>query len=427
VTRGLYTLLFYLALPWILLRLWRRGFRDPDYWERIGERLGAYWPGGGPPAAAPLWLHAVSVGEVQAAVPIVEHLLKTRPALPLLITTMTPTGSRRVRELFGARVMHVYAPYDLPGAVARFIGHFRPCALLIMETEIWPNTITACTRRGLPVLLLNARLSEKSAAGYRRIGRLVRTVLGRIRVIAAQTALDAQRLAGLGAPPERVQVTGSVKLDLRLPPSLHEQGAVLRRALGPGRAVWIAASTHGGEEEQVLEAFAAVRREHADALLLLAPRHPDRAGGIADLCRKAGWRCVRRSQQPLPPPDLDIYLADTLGELPLLYAASDLAFVGGSLVPVGGHNMIEPAALGLPVLTGPQLFNFAVIGEQLLEVGAALRVENAEQLAGRVCELFQDAGRRYEMGQAGRAWVAGSRGALERVLALIAQELPRAP
>ncbi|HHC72300.1 MAG TPA: 3-deoxy-D-manno-octulosonic acid transferase [Thiotrichales bacterium] len=410
--RILYFALLYLSAPLVMIRLLWRSRNLPDYRRRWGERFGFY---GAPPPAGGIWLHAVSVGEVQAAVPLLRELLQRHPDHSVLVTTTTPTGSTRVRDLFGGKVHHVYLPYDLPDAVGRFLDWARPSLGLVMETELWPNLFRACARRGIPLLIANARLSPRSFRGYRRLRRLVRATLADVTRIAAQSETDAARFRALGADPERVVVTGSIKFDLRLPASLREQAEVLRRALGSHRAVWIAASTHEGEEEAILAALDEVR-DLASALLILVPRHPDRFDRVAALCQRRGLPVARRSRDGEVTAETRVYLGDTLGELPLLYAAADVAFVGGSLVPVGGHNVLEPAALGVPVLFGPYHFNFPEIAPMLIEAGGAVEVADARHLVAQVADLLRDPNRAHQMGEAGLALVEANRGALGRLL-----------
>ncbi len=414
--RALYSLLLYLLTPLVLLRLVWRGVRAPAYWRRWGERfawLPAYQ------AVPRIWVHAVSVGETQAALPLVQALRERHPGHRLLITTTTPTGSGRVLALFGDSVEHVYLPYDLPGATRRFLATFQPSIALIMETELWPNLFRACRRRDIPLLLLNARLSERSLRGYQRVAALSRSTLADISWLAAQGEADARRFLALGAAPERVSVCGSIKFDLHLPPSLREQAAVLRRDFGVERPVWIAASTHEGEDEQVLASFRQVRAVHADALLVLVPRHPERFASVAGLCRREGFALVLRSSGQPCGPTTDVFLGDSMGELPLLMAACDLVFMGGSLVPTGGHNMLEPAALGLPVVFGPHVFNFEEISARLLKAGAARQVHDAGELAAVVCDWLADANVRHETGERGRVFVEQNRGARECLLEVI--------
>lgn len=424
VLRAGYSFVLYLLVPWVLLRLAWLGMRNPGYWRRWRERFGRV-----PVAYAgrrPVWIHAVSVGEVQVARALVERLRELRPGLDLLVTTTTPTGADLLAQTLGSSVRHLYFPYDLPHVIRRYLERIQPALVMLIETEIWPNLIAACGDRDIPVLLINGRLSARSYAGYRLGGELVRSAVAGLRGIAAQTAEDARRLVKLGAASAGVTVTGSIKFDARIPASLREQAEPLRRSLGVNRPVLIAASTHGGEEEQLLSAFARIRSTRPDALLLLVPRHPERGDAVAALVRARGLRCCRRSEGAINV-GADVFLGDTLGELALFYAAADVAFVGGSLVPVGGHNLLEPAALGIPVLTGPHVFNFGEIVTLLERGGAVTLVRNAEELADRVSALFGDATRRIQAGEAGRAVVRANRGATQRVLEVVSPWLPRAP
>ncbi len=422
--RRLYSAILYLLLPAVLGRLAWRGLRNRGYWYRWGERFGFFAV---PELRDPIWVHAVSVGETLAAAPLIRELLARYPQRSLVITTTTPTGSERVQALFGeqfigqpdGRVFHVYFPYDLPGTVRRFLDKTRPSLALVMETELWPNLFRQCAQRNIPVLITNARLSARSAKGYGKLGALVRDTLGDINLIAAQGEGDAARFRELGAPSDRVAVMGNLKFDQRIPGDLEDRAEVLRRELGASRPVWVAASTHEGEDEQVLDAFARLRETQPDALLLLVPRHPERFARVAALARKRGHAVVLRSEGRPCDAQTAVFVGDTLGELLLFYAVADVAFVAGSLVPVGGHNMLEPAALGVPAVFGPHLFNFSDISRDLLEAGAARRIENSEQLAVVVGELLGDAALRAEMGEAGRRLVEANRGALERLLRLL--------
>lgn len=418
-----YSLLHYLAMPAILAYLAWLGIRRRGYFARVPERFGF-----GPVVDAPegsIWVHAVSVGEVQACVPLVRALRERLPGLPVVVTTTTPTGSERVKRVLDGEVEHAYVPYDLPGSVARFLARARPRVTVIMETELWPNIVHICARRSVPVLIANARMSERSAAGYRRVPGLARSMLERVNV-AAQSPADAQRFVALGAAADRVHVVGNIKLDVRLPPSLSEEGAALRRRFGPGRSVWIAASTHQGEDQLVLDAFAVVRATMPDCLLVLVPRHPERSASIAALCRRRGYRTVLRTEDPDTCEGFDVYLGDTIGDLPLQYAASDVAFVGGSLVGIGGHNVLEPAALGVPVVVGPHVFNFSEVTARLCESGGARQVPDPEALGAAVRELLGDANLRHAAGERGRAFVEENRGALDTLVAMVG-ELAGAP
>ena len=415
MARLIYTLVFYLMLPAILLRLIYRAWRAPAYARRWRERFGWFdWqaPQGG------LWVHAVSVGETIAAVPLIRALQQTYPNLPILVTTMTPTGSERVRALLGDSVQHVYAPYDLPGAIQRFLRKVRPCALVIMETELWPNTLRYCRRHKVPVILANARLSERSARGNGRVGALARPMLQDLSLIAAQSEADARRFRDLGVPAERVQVTGSIKYDMEPRADQLEEGGHLKERLGE-RFVWVAASTHEGEDEQVLEAHQALRRRFPSALLILVPRHPERFDSVYEKVRSQGLRALRRSSGTLPDAATNVWVGDTMGEMMVFFAAADAAFVGGSLVERGGHNPLEPAALGLPTLMGPHVFNFQDICNQLSAAEGLIYVGAGENLGARLVELAEDDLLRERIGAAGLAVVKRNQGALGRLLGLM--------
>ena len=415
MNRTLYTLLFHLGLPLVALRLFLRGRKAPAYRQRIAERFACKLPimrqGG-------IWVHAVSVGESIAAAPMVKALLKAYPDLPITLTCMTPTGSERIRAMFASepRVQHCYLPYDLPWAAARFLDHVRPKLGVIMETELWPNHIHQCAKRGIPVALANARLSERSARGYARFAGLTRPMLEEMSLIAVQTETEAERFRTLGARAQCVQVTGSIKFDLKVDDQLLPRARQLREQWSAlQRPVWIAASTHEGEDALILEAHQRLLQVHGDALLILVPRHPERFDAVHELCRER-FTTVRRSSGAAVDGQVQVLLGDTMGELMFLYALADITFVGGSLVPTGGHNPLEPAALALPVITGPHVFNFLEISAMLREAGALQQVDDAEGLAAavrRLIELPQD-GRR--MGEAGRAVMRANQGALQRLL-----------
>ena len=422
VLRGLYSAALYLLVPVTLYHLVWRGFRQRAYFQRWDERYANY-----PPAtpAAPLWLHAVSVGEVNAAAPLVDRLRALRPDLPLVITTITPTGSERVRALWGDAVIHVYLPYDLPGAVGRFLERFRPALALIVETELWPNLLFGCRDRGIPTYILNARLSARSLRGYRVLGPLIRRALGSVHRVAAQSEDDARRFLALGARPEALQVTGNLKFDMA---EVDAAGfaADFRAALGAPRPVWIAASTHEHEEAAVLAAHCMLRERHPEALLLWAPRHPERFRAAMQGAREAGFAVACRSVEGWPSSDAQVFVIDTLGELTRFYACAPIAFVGGSLQPIGGHNLLEPAATGTAILSGPHLHNFADIARRLREARAMRIVADAEALGLALCELFDDAAVRQALADHAARLLAEGRGALARTLALIAPALPAA-
>jgi len=385
----------------------------PDYGYRWSERWAISLPDvkqGG------IWIHTASVGETIAALPVMQHLLEIYPEIPVTVTTMTPTGSDLVKKELGERVFHTYAPYDLPDAIARFLKHVKPKKLLIMETELWPNILAAAGKRKINVILMNARLSEQSANGYKRIRSLTESMLDNIDIIAAQHQDDANRFIDLGVKKSRVIVTGNIKYDLQINQNLVQQGIEFRSSF-PSELVWIAASTHRGEDEQILAAHRFIRKLYPDAQLILVPRHPERFDDVASLCKEQGFKYSRRSLGE--DTEQAVYLGDTMGELLLLFATADIAFVGGSLVESGGHNLLEPAALSKPVLTGPHDFNFRDVNKQMLAAKAAVCVKNAEQLAQQVILWIQDPKAMQVAGEHGLSVVKKNQGALKRLLALI--------
>ncbi|HMM68122.1 MAG TPA: lipid IV(A) 3-deoxy-D-manno-octulosonic acid transferase [Dokdonella sp.] len=420
--RLLYTLTMYLLTPVILYRLAARGLRYRRYLSRWKERFG-FFPA--PGFSNSSWVHAVSVGEVNAAVPLIEALMRTYPDAPMVVTTVTPTGSERVQKLFGERVFHVYLPYDLPASVKRFLDRVRPRFAVIMETEIWPNLFITCRERSIPIVVTNARLSERSLRGYGPVRPLARRAIRCASFVAAQSPLDAERLRTLGAAVSRLAVIGNLKFDMPVPASLAGIGADLRNAWGNCRPVWIAASTHEGEEMPVLKAHSAVLQRFPDALLLIAPRHPERFKPVVGACRSLGFTTRVRSEDVTADERCQCFVVDTMGELLHFYAASDIAFVGGSLEPIGGHNLLEPAALGKPVIVGPHTFNTEEVAASLIEARAVLRVANAEQLGAAVIRLLAQADERQAMGQAARAVLERERGAVERTLRIVEQVLER--
>ncbi|HSE11575.1 MAG TPA: lipid IV(A) 3-deoxy-D-manno-octulosonic acid transferase, partial [Rudaea sp.] len=370
-----------------------------------------------------IWIHAVSMGEVNAAMPLIDALMKRYAATPFVITTVTPTGSERVRRVYGDRVFNVYLPYDLPASIRRFLDRVRPRVAVVMETEIWPNLFFECQARGIPVIVANGRLSEKSLRGYGPIRPLARSALASTRYIAAQSSTDAARLHDLGADPDRLGVVGNLKYDMAVPPQLQGEAQELRAQWGAGRPVWIAASTHDGEEMPVLKAHAEVLRRFPDALLLLAPRHPERFKPVVLACRSFGFATRTRSEDGTAEKDTQCFVVDTLGELLRFYAAADVAFVGGSLVPIGGHNVLEPAALSVPVIVGPKMFNFADITVSLMEAGAVVQIAEADELGAAVTRLLIDPALRETIGRAGRAAFEREQGGVLRTLGIIGRVL----
>ena len=414
--RFLYTLTMYLAVPVILYRLIARGLRYREYFGRWKERFGFF---AAPGLQDSIWVHAVSVGEVNAAAPLIEALMRRYADRAFVITTVTPTGSERVQKLFGGRVFHVYLPYDLPASVERFLDRVKPAIAVIMETEIWPNLYYECHARRIPIVIANARLSERSLKGYGPVRPLARAAVRCATAVAAQSQADAARLLELGADPATLTVAGNVKFDMAVPEGLDVSGAAAREYWGTNRPVWIAASTHEGEELPAIEAHTRVLKRFPDAVLLVAPRHPERFRPVAQLCRQYGFRTKVRSEDDVAARDTECFVVDTLGELLLFYAASDVAFVAGSLEPIGGHNVLEPAALGKPVLVGPHTFNFSEITSSLIDDGAALRIDGAVALGDAVVRLFAEPQRREAMGRAALAAVDRERGAVLRVVGIV--------
>jgi len=417
----LYRVFIYAFLPVLILRFIWRGMRNRSYFSRIGERFG--YIADNPPKGG-FWIHAVSVGEVNAAIPLVSQLIDNWPDRPIVITTMTTTGSDRVRKALADKVFHCYLPYDYPGAVRRFIKRIEPKLGMVMETEIWPNLINQCHKSHIPLVYTNVRLSQRSFRGYNRFRSLFSQVLPKVSQFAVQSEADAKRLILLGAPEKRVHVTGSLKFDITLPPSVGEAGESIRRQLGLNRPVFLAASTHEGEESRVIEAFAAIRTKLPQTLLIIVPRHPERFNHVARLCQKSELICQRRSNMSgVSFETTDVLVVDTMGELPMFISAADVTFMGGSLVAVGGHNLLEPASLAKPVIFGPYMFNFAEISEMFLQQGAGIQVKSTAELAEVAIRLLDDAAMRDQFGTQGEKLMAQNRGALIRVINLITREL----
>ena len=408
-------------MPLVIARLIWRGFRAPAYWQRWSERFG-----NSPEIShkAPiLWIHAVSVGEVEASRPLVKALKIAYPKHRLLITTMTPTGSERVKLLFADTVFHCYLPYDLPFAINRFLKLNQPVFGIIMETEIWPNLLLTCKQQGIPVVLANARMSDRSAKGYARFPTLTKKVLNSLRFIAAQGQQDRDNFHNLGADITDVHAIGNLKYEINLPTSLVEQSTAMRMMWDNSRPVWVAASTHEGEEDIILHASRQIRAKFPNLLLILVPRHPERFDRVTALTHRTGFKTLRRSEQLPCSSDIQVLVVDTMGELPLFYAACDVAFVGGSLIQSGGHNLLEPAALGRAVVTGPHFFNFNEITQQFLRANAAIEVSNTEELADTISSLLDNSEQRAQMGEAGLKLIAASQGASARLANLIKRHI----
>ncbi len=420
--RAFYTLLWYLVLPLTPLRLWWRGRREPGYRAHRGERYGRYDPRVAAPGGDVIWVHAVSVGETRAAAPLIERLRREHPAVTVLLTCMTATGRETGRALYGDTVVQAWLPYDVPFAVRAFLDRFRPRAGLLLETELWPNLIAEARTRGTEMFLVNARMSEQSAAGYARFASLTAPMLKTLSGVAAQTPGDAARLSLLGA--HDVATTGNLKFDVPIPPETLALGRELRVRFGGERPVWIAASTRDGEEALLLDALA-----HSPMplgmLTVIVPRHPQRFAEVAALLRSRGLPFVRRSDAGAVPADIAFVLGDSMGEMLAYYAAADVAFVGGSLLPLGGQNLIEPIAMGVPTLVGPHTFNFAEAAVQAIAAGAAARVTDADALVIAVTALLTDPAGRAVMSDKARAFHAAHRGAADRLWTWLAPRLTR--
>jgi 3-deoxy-D-manno-octulosonic-acid transferase len=412
--RLVYGVLTRVAAPAVFAATLVRAAKDPAYRTHLGERFGL----GRRLAVPSIWLHAVSVGEVSAAAALVRALHASHPDVPLVLTTATPTGRAQAATLFGADVEVRFLPYDTAGSVRRFLARIRPLAAIIMETELWPNLLHECGRRGVPVVFASARLAARSVPRYRRFGMLFSAGL-RNAWVAAQSSADADRFIALGADPARTRVVGNLKFDMRLGEAVAENGRELRRRYLGARPVWTAGSTHEGEEDLLLDAHAVLARAVRGALLVLVPRHPQRFEGVAALLERRGLVFDRRGRSETVRPEAQVLLIDTMGELTAFYAAADVAFVGGSLVPVGGHNLLEPAALGVPVITGPHTQNGPEIARLLIEAGGALEVADATALAAAAGRLLADPALRERMGESARSFVETHRGSLARLLALI--------
>jgi 3-deoxy-D-manno-octulosonic-acid transferase len=412
IARLAYTLLWWIALPFLPLRLWWRGRREPQYRTRIGERFGRYAGAARAVGNDVLWIHAVSVGETRAIAPLVERLAHECPRCTVLLTHMTATGRETGRALFGNRVVQAWLPYDVPFAVRRFLAHFHPRAGLLVETELWPNLTAAAARIGMPLLLINARLSQRSARGYSRIGALARPLVRALAGVAAQTPEDAERLRALGA--RDIVVTGNLKFDVDVPPAQRALGRTLRERFGADRPILVLASTRDGEEALLLDALARATLPDR-TLIVIVPRHPQRFDAVAALLTRRGCAFARRSIAAPVPADVAIVLGDSMGEMFAYYTAADVAFVGGSLLPLGGQNLIEAITAGVPTLVGPHTFNFAQASDAAVAAGAALRVENADELFAVANDLLANAALREQMRTKAEAFLSAHRGAVDRL------------
>lgn len=411
VTRQFYTQLFYIGLPIVLLRLYWRGLKAPAYKQRWQERLGFYKTQS---RQHLVWFHCVSVGEAEAAFPLIRLMQTEHPQQRFLVTTTTPTGSARVQAVLADQVEHVYLPYDLPFVLKRFFAHFQPKMAIFMEKEIWPNTFAACEAHNIPLFIINARLSERSAQAYKKIPNLVKPALQCVTLIAAQTEADSKRLIKIGALPEQVRVLGNIKFDMSIDDDVLVAGRALKQQNFNGRFVWIWASTHHDEELQLLPIYAPLKNLIPNLLVVIAPRHPERFEVVKKCCHQQGLNTVMRSENTEVSSATDIYVADSMGELKMLYAAADVAFVGGSMVAVGGHNVLEPALIGTPIIFGSHMFNFKEIAERILAEQAAVQCQNIEEIAAAVAKIHADQNYKNMLIAKAKAFVLRNQGATRR-------------
>ena len=412
----IYSALFYFLAPLILLRLLWRSIKAPAYRYRWRERFALY------PQALPqhvIWFHAVSVGESEALFPLLKKIQQHHPEAKLLVTTTTPTGSARVQAVMKDTVTHVYLPYDMPDVVQRFIGHFKPTLAVIMETEIWPNLYTCCGQHHIPLYLINARLSERSSRGYQKISQFVRSTLDNVSIIATQTQDDAQRFVSLGAKTDAIKVMGNIKFDISVPEITLADGHQLKNTLFANRFVWVIASTHKEEEAIFITLYQHIKLQIPELLLLLVPRHPERFIEVKRLCEQKQLKTVSRTSGEPVTQATDVYLVDTMGELKMIYAASDIAFVGGSMVPTGGHNILEAVAVGVPVLFGPYMSNFKEIARGILNQQAAIQCVDNDAIVQSVLYLYHQPNERLELVAKGQVFLKQNQGAIARIYAML--------
>lgn len=411
--RLVYTILFTICMPFVFLKLLWRGYKAPEYRARKLERFGFFKA---PAIKNSIWVHAVSVGEVLAAEPIIREIQTRYPKTDIVVTSMTPTSSALIHKLFAESIFHVYAPYDLPWLVDAFLRRIDPSMLIIMETELWPNMIHRTSIRKCPVVLANARLSERSARGYRRLKPAVGWMLNELSLVICQHQNDADRFASLDIDASKISVTGSVKYDLDIDASHREKAKAHKQQLASSQLVWIGASTHEGEDARLLKIHQSVRQSFPDAVLILVPRHPERFDSVYQLSVAHKFTTYRRSEVDAIPSDTEVFVVDAMGELLDFYAASNIAFIGGSLVEVGGHNPIEPGALGLPIIMGPYVFNFEAICQQLVGAGGLCLVKDDQELSQTLLALMADSEQAKLMGAAAFEEIEASKGAVLRVV-----------
>ncbi|MEI8054473.1 MAG: lipid IV(A) 3-deoxy-D-manno-octulosonic acid transferase [bacterium] len=414
--RHIYNLFLYLILPFLPLRLLWKSRKNIAYSQHIAQRFACF---DFPALKDSIWVHAVSVGESISAVPLIQELIRDYPKTIIVVTTMTPTGAERIQKIFNGQVLQLYVPYDYPFAIKRFLRHINPRILILMETELWPNILYYSAESKIPIVLANARLSEKSFVNYKKIRFFVRSMLGCITVVAAQSKLDAERFLALGLDQKKILVTGNIKFDVKVPDELFEHAKQLRLAFGKNRPIWIAASTHKGEEEKILAAAKIVCEAIPESLLILVPRHPQRFDEVFDLCLEREFEAIRYSKNQNCLASTNVVLGDVMGQLLLFYAASNIAFVGGSLVSWGGHNLLEPAVLAKPIISGQHLSNFLEISQLLIDFEALITVVNEAELARNLILLFQNKTLQEKLGCLALDVVEKHRGATKKTLAHI--------
>ncbi|MDD2661081.1 MAG: lipid IV(A) 3-deoxy-D-manno-octulosonic acid transferase [Methylococcales bacterium] len=419
--RAFYSCLFYLLIPFILLRQLWRSIKAPEYRCRWLERFAVYINKKFPRGV--IWFHAVSVGEAEAIFPLVRAIHRRHPDAKLLITTTTPTGSARVKAVMRETVTHVYLPYDLPDAVNRFMKCFKPKLAVMVETEIWPNLFACCGRNNIPLYIINARLSEKSFRGYQKISLLTHPALAQVNLIATQTQEDANRFIAIGADSEKVKILGNLKFDIENPQATIEQGLQIKAGFFGGRFVWLIASTHKDEETIFLEVYKEIKQKIPELILVIAPRHPERFADVKKLCEQQRLNVVMRTTGESVYSETDVYLVDTMGELKMLYAASDVAFVGGSMVPKGGHNILEAASAGVPVMFGPYMFNFKEITSGMLSHNAAIQCQNKDEIVNSIVALYKQPDYRRVLAEKGSEFVCQNQGAIVRICEMLDQDI----
>ncbi len=420
----LYSIATFLLTPVVLFRLASRGIKAPAYFRRWKERFGVF---PSPNFKKSILIHAVSVGEVNAAIPLIKALMETYKEHDFVITTVTPTGSDRVQQIFGNSVFHLYLPYDLSGAVKRFLRKIKPDLAVVMETEIWPNLFRFCKKRNIPIVVANARLSELSLKGYKWVQSLATMAVNNTKFVAAQTQTDADRMIRLGCDADKIYVVGSLKFDIIIEQDILEKGQAIHKHVAQNHLIWIAASTHQEDELELLEAYTYLKKKHPSLLLIIVPRHPERFQVTAQACIQKGFNTQLRSKCGLYDIDADIFIVDTMGEMLEFYAASDIAFVGGSIANIGGHNVLEAAVFKLPVLVGPNTHNFAEITQLLHNCGGSYLVKNSDDIIRHMEELIQNPQQRKKMGLAALKLVEENRGAVALTMKLIANAMENIP